>query len=614
MISLRIRAAALVVSLTSLPDSTHAQEAPFEFTRMIAHWDEYGHADYLPFVDDVQPQVAQVGFYGAHFWSLVHTPQFGGYPAHFPVRGLTECSAWFRTLNGELKKRKVRAVGHFNIEFLVGDPDGPMGPRGFFKWYRDHWDEKRLGPKPVKDPLDFLEKKADGTPIVNRSYAIGGMSEYWACLRNPHWQIVLKAWVKQGIALGVDGYVINYFYRHECHCDHCQSAFRSYLSERHSPAELKKRFRISDLAAHKFGTIVSWHDPKTTNPLKLEMLRFSQVSNKKAFDEVFLKFGRSLKPDLLVAQWNHLGNFVAISGDERCLLPADLWAKDESYLWYSTGDSANKSDLENRVLGDAVLQARFIRGASGDKPFTLGKYESTRIRTTIAELAANGGTPMGFYARFTDPEARKEIVRYYQFLKRHENLYQANHSHAEVILAYPRKRVHQGDLAALERFRTLGRKLLDRHVLFDIFPDDLVPTGRDKRHKMVFTVDELSPVLPKTLSRFDAPFTVRVSASRPATRNELDLHFVNYNRTEPPKRPGGKPSAGNGIRDEKPIPAPEIAVDLLLPPGARVKEIVAITPEDDHSTALKWKMVEGRIQFSTPPFKVYALVRVLLHS
>jgi len=51
-----------------------------------------------------------------------------------------------------------------------------------------------------------------------------------------------------------------------------------------------------------------------------------------------------------------------------------------------------------------------------------------------------------------------------------------------------------------------------------------------------------------------------------------------------------------------------------LPPGARVKEVVAITPEDDHSTALKWKMIEGRIQFSTPPFKVYALVRVLLHS
>src|SRR5688572_32574111 len=36
-------------------------------------------------------------------------------------------------------------------------------------------------------------------------------------------------------------------------------------------------------------------------------------------------------------------------------------------------------------------------------------------------------------------------------------------------------------------------------------------------------------------SRFDAPTTVRVSASRPAKGNELDFHFVNYNREEPPR-------------------------------------------------------------------------------
>jgi len=44
-----------------------------------------------------------------------------------------------------------------------------------------------------------------------------------------------------------------------------------------------------------------------------------------------------------------------------------------------------------------------------------------------------------------------------------------------------------------------------------------------------------------------------------------------------------------------------------------VKEIEIITPEVDHGTTLKWKMAEGRIQFPTPSFKVYALVRVLLH-
>ena len=135
-----------------------------------------------------------------------------------------------------------------------------------------------------------------------------------------------------------------------------------------------------------------------------------------------MQFGRSIKPDLIVAQWNHLGDFNQINGDERCLLPGDLWGRGEDYLWYSTGGAANSTDLAAGVLGEGTLQARYIRGAFDDKPFTLGKYENTRIRVAIAELAANGGSPMGFYTDFRDPEARRELVRYYRFLKQYEVL------------------------------------------------------------------------------------------------------------------------------------------------------------------------------------------------
>jgi len=78
---------------------------------------------------------------------------------------------------------------------------------------------------------------------------------------------------------------------------------------------------------------------------------------------VFVQFGRSLKPDLIVAQWNHLGDFNQINGDERCLLPVELWGRDEDYLWYSTGAAANFTDLASGVLGEATLQARYLRGA-----------------------------------------------------------------------------------------------------------------------------------------------------------------------------------------------------------------------------------------------------------
>src|SRR5258705_1880285 len=89
-----------------------------EFTRLIAHWSGYADPGYLSFVDDVKPEVAQVGFYGAHFWSLADTPHGNGYPAHLPVRGHRECGEWFARLNGELHRRGVKWVGHMNVKFL----------------------------------------------------------------------------------------------------------------------------------------------------------------------------------------------------------------------------------------------------------------------------------------------------------------------------------------------------------------------------------------------------------------------------------------------------------------------------------------------------------------
>jgi hypothetical protein len=605
----------LAVILSFNTPNEAADPPRFELTRLLAHWAEYDKPDYLKFIEDAGPDVAQVGFYGAHFWSLGHSPQYNGYPAHFPVRGLDELGAWFEDLNGKLHARRVKVVGHFNVEFLVGDPDGVDGPRGFFKFYRDLWDEKMLGPRPVADPLSLLEKNADGTPIKSSTYAIGGMNEYGACLRNPAWQAVLRTWVRQGLRRGLDGFIVNYFYRHNCLCEHCQTAFRRHLRERFSAEELRARFGIADLTTHRFREIVSWHPASETTPLRLEMLRFSQISNKEVFDDVFVRYGRRLKPDLIVAQWNHLGNLSQIDGDERCLLPAELWGRDETYLWYSTGAAANYTDLERHFLGDATLQARYIRGAFADRPFTLGKYEGTRVRSAIAELAANGGAPMGFYTRFTDPLARAEIVRYYQFLRRHDSIYRGNVPHSEVALLFPRRKVHQAEIRAVESFRKLGQALLDAHVLFDVWPDDLFPAERAAGYARVVTVAD-SPgtvvaALPDRRSRFEAPYSVRVSASQPAsTDGELDLHFVNYNRAELPRGPDGQPNLGAGIKDEKPLAVSGIVADVVLPAGANLISVRFLAPEQHDEQTVKATVKDGRLQFDVPEFLVYGVARI----
>jgi hypothetical protein len=591
-----------------------------EFTRIVAHWANYADDDYLSFIADAEPDLAQLGFYGGHYWSLAHTPQYSGYPAHFPLQGLQENRQWFAEKNASLHQKNVKVIGHFNVEFLVGDPDGPEGPRGFFKFYRDLWDEEKLGPRPVIDPLDLLEKDAAGQPRVSDKYSIGGMKEYWACLRNPHWQQVMKAWVKQGVDAGVDGFIANYFYRHDCLCKHCQKDFRGYLSDRFSALQLKERFAINQLEQHLFDEIVCWHAPEDSTPLRREMLRWSQISNKAVFDEVFVNFGRSLKPDLIVAQWNHLGNFHQISGDERCMLPAEVWGRSEDYLWYSTGSAANFTDLANNDFGDATLQARYIRGAFDDKPFTLGKYEITRIRVAIAELAANGGAPMGFYTRFTDPTARQTIVRYYQFLKRYDSLYRANRSHAEVLLLFPRRAVQQGDVAAIDTFRRLGKRLLDRHILFDVLADDLFPvdlppkSDARRRYAAVLstTTTEFPPSIESRLSQFDAPAAVRISASKPnGNDKELTLHFVNYNRDEPPKR-NRKPNPGRGAADEKPIATETVRVHFSLPVNAQVTRVAIISPEQPEPMDAEFKVANGILSFDVQSFLVYAVARVYL--
>src|SRR5438046_1921664 len=125
-----------------LPLLLAAEPPRVTFTRLIAHWAEYGDDAYLRFVEEARPEVCQVGFYGGHFYSLAHTPQYKGYPAHFPVRGLAECGQWFEQRNAALHQRFARVVGHCNVTLLVGEPDGMEGPRGFFKFYSDLWDEK----------------------------------------------------------------------------------------------------------------------------------------------------------------------------------------------------------------------------------------------------------------------------------------------------------------------------------------------------------------------------------------------------------------------------------------------------------------------------------------
>ena len=259
-------------------------------------------------------------------------------------------------------------------------------------------------------------------------------------------------------------------------------------------------------------------------------------------------------------------------------------------------------------LGEGTLQARFIRGMFGNKPFTLGKYESTRTRVAIAELAANCGAPMGFYTRFKDPQARAEIARYYQFIKRHGDLFRWHQPQHDLLLLFPRRAIQDGDLRPLARFREIGGRLLDDHVLFDIRSDENVTPEITAKYRQVVTLTAETP-LPDYLadrSRIDAPHTVRASLTRHPQREELALHLVNYNRTEPAE----KRSAGRGIQDENPIAVAEVRVDLQLPCGVSVMSAEFLTPEESEPKKISVETVGDRVRFVVPKFLLYGIVRL----
>jgi hypothetical protein len=267
--------------------------------------------------------------------------------------------------------------------------------------------------------------------------------------------------------------------------------------------------------------------------------------------------------------------------------------------------------LKEHYLGEGTLQARYIRGSLDDKPFTLGKYEQTRLRVTISELAANGGAPMGFYTRFTDPEARGTIVKYYNFMRDLDDVFRANRPHAEVLLLYPRRRVHEGDVAAVDKFKQFGERLLDEHVLFDVRPDDLPPPAKEAYAAVIDVtkadLEQLVSQLPTKRTRLDAPWTVRLSANRSAKIDELTLHLVNYNRTEPDLV---KNKVGKGAMDEKPIAAPASTLRLVTPQDVKLGKATAYSPEWSEPRVLETSATADGLEIRVPEYLVYCVVRI----
>jgi hypothetical protein len=477
---------AVVLALTDL--SSVARSADPVPIRTMLHGGmthEPPTVGYLEFVEQVKPDILVMGVFDQRLYSQ---------PA--PMELLTR----WKEAADRLHRSGIRLVGHMELNVVSDRPADLRDKTGFIGFYDKAWDEKLLGRRPTVTAAQLLEEPdldAHAAPAVDVNALCGcrvNTKALMACINKPAWRDVQKRMVKAAVDVGVDGFITNRNFFGHCACEQCRNGFRKWLGDHHSADELKARFGISDLAKSPPTCVVGMHRIPETVPdeLVLEKQRFAKHMVKDFFDEVYVRHGRGLRPDLITSQWNHMAYFDELhldrghlppttrttfshaAADERWSLSPDLWARDESLLWYCNWGTTQNTILEKEYAGDTVLYGKLIRALAGNKPYVVNKYDYYRPRNTMAEAAALGYATNAINTSWQNVEDREVVLRYFAFLKKHESAVRPSASLAEVGLVFPRRSVHAGDAAPLEYVEAAGRAMIRRHVLFDVLPDDLL--------------------------------------------------------------------------------------------------------------------------------------------
>ena len=476
----------------------------FWFNRMVEHWSIPQRLDLVEHVRRARLQVVQIGTFGPIFYGLADHPEVDRHWAGMPLIGVRENLDHAAELIPQLQNAGARVVGQMSMAWHYGDHEKRLGLFG--AWERI-WTNDLLGPPPCADATMAQQRLADGSlrrwPIEGRPYLT-----YSGCMCNPHWLAMLKSMARKAIEIGVDGFNVHHNFENFCRCTYCQDYVRRRLQEAFDREDLEKIFGTQDL-----GAVEDIQSPKPTCPeilrqqFTLTVSQATHLRRKEALDEIYIEYGRSLKPGLLMAQWYHKYDFMA--ADERSLLPGELWAKGEDYIWYSQGGHKGVSYIKHGHLTDMGLPSRFVYAAGGGKPFVINKYDHRRWRLSIAEAAANHAAGPAFHwghdgnTDFALEDYLGPVIRYQRFLADHEALIHPARPWAQIGLVYPRRAELAAEADSLQPLKRIGRLLEDRHLLFDVILDEqLLNCAKDYDTLILPGVNRLSPEEASLLKQF----------------------------------------------------------------------------------------------------------------
>lgn len=619
------------------------------------------HERLIPYLKTARPQVVQIGNYGAMFHGYADNEKSTGWPMQLPVAGEKAALAYQKKLNHKVHELGLRVVGHFRLTKVMGDWKEQTG---FVEYYNKRWPADLLGPKPHPNLEELLQRDANGEPIQLGRY---NRPQLAFCLSSPPARKMFKQMLKVAVEQDIDGVITTYNYHFGCVCPHCQSAFKSWLKEQLTPDELQRKLGIADLEKHTFSKIpariAGYPDPAEAAELDWLAMRWGAEHFKKMFDEIFLDYGRSLKKDLLVAQWNHLSHVN--EKEERMFLPKELYGRGEDYFWYSGGAAfvGKNHNLKEGKAGDAWLSCLYVREMTGGKPFVMGKYDRTRLAVSMAEGYATGGMGMGRYMRFEEPAGFETLARYTNFMHENRMYYDGADPLADAALVLPRQSVIQGKPESLEAFRELGQALLENQVLLDVLADENLTSSRLSKSpavilprvlalsdrqlaslreyaasgNRVFVLGDCGPLdengkprqnpglasfqkisqeeakpaaesiaeelRQQGASKIEAPWTVRAAAYQQPGR--VVLHLVNYDREE-----GAPENNRTGPETERPKPVQNLKVRLPLAAGTPAASVTLIRPDQRKPVSLKFESTREGVTFTVPHVRVYAVIAV----
>lgn len=455
---------------------------------------------------------------------------------------LREKTEKIRTMVSRLHDAGVRWVMPYICTMTIGGL--PDKRTGFWEFY-DHWDEYAefgIGPRPEEDPLEWMQRSADGSILTYYELKLPRyLPNYrWAaCIHQPGWRQHLGNVVRLSAEVGYDGVYMDNNRSTRCHGDRCQAAFREYLARRLTPKELRRDLGVDRLEEVRLDphadpylreALNTAHDPSGDPQLspkadlyltklswefwtdsKIDFLRELKAIGERARGGEFHIFANTTaytkgayEPSRVsaVASFNQSEENGGFTGAHPGLLPPGIGEP-------AAGPAYNRRAYEykfNQSVANGMRVGMLTRPGHGPDtaPGEAIGHNPQTAALSIAESAAFGGG--GAYKVQIRWDRHHAISRWRGFFEQHPDLYEGGEIWAPIgVIAFGEQFYCGLDKTHQEATRQLGSALAENGVLFDLVHEAQFSLDRMKRFRALVVppgVRSLSPEQWHTFRRY----------------------------------------------------------------------------------------------------------------